>query len=128
MKVKSIGELEGQTFCQDSHCWDLLVFPALLKAQLYSTRLLSDYKLIIQVQVPEKKQIFEKSNLLSVDFNITVKILSAPSILSDMYDFTLIMDLLKLIVRLRSIMLSKISYNISHHVSFSHLNELFVLP
>ncbi|TMS17702.1 Putative methyltransferase NSUN7 [Larimichthys crocea] len=47
-KVKSIGQLEGQTFCQDAHCGDALVFPAHLKAQLYSTKLLSDHKLIIQ--------------------------------------------------------------------------------
>ncbi|XP_030595490.1 putative methyltransferase NSUN7 [Archocentrus centrarchus] len=47
-QVKSIGQLEGQTFCQDPHCGDLLVFPAQLKAQLYSTKLLSEHKLIIQ--------------------------------------------------------------------------------
>ncbi|XP_040904345.1 putative methyltransferase NSUN7 [Toxotes jaculatrix] len=47
-EVKSIGQLEGQTFCQDPHCGDILVFPAQLKAQLYSTKLLSDHKLIIQ--------------------------------------------------------------------------------
>ncbi|XP_075959897.1 putative methyltransferase NSUN7 [Anarhichas minor] len=47
-QVKSIGELEGQTFCQDPHCGDILVFPAQLKAQLYSTKLLSDHTLIIQ--------------------------------------------------------------------------------
>uniref|UniRef100_A0A3Q1GQF3 NOP2/Sun RNA methyltransferase family member 7 n=1 Tax=Acanthochromis polyacanthus TaxID=80966 RepID=A0A3Q1GQF3_9TELE len=47
-QVKSIGQLEGQTFCQDPHCGDSLVFPAQLKAQLYSTKLLRDHKLIIQ--------------------------------------------------------------------------------
>ncbi|XP_013764278.1 putative methyltransferase NSUN7 isoform X3 [Pundamilia nyererei] len=47
-QVKSIGQLEGQTFCQDPHCGDILVFPAQLKAQLYSTKLLSDHKLTIQ--------------------------------------------------------------------------------
>uniref|UniRef100_A0A3P8T8Q3 NOP2/Sun RNA methyltransferase family member 7 n=1 Tax=Amphiprion percula TaxID=161767 RepID=A0A3P8T8Q3_AMPPE len=47
-QVKSIGQLEGQTFCQDPHCGDIMVFPAQLKAQLYSTELLSDHKLIIQ--------------------------------------------------------------------------------
>ncbi|XP_042349616.1 putative methyltransferase NSUN7 [Plectropomus leopardus] len=47
-QVKSIGQLEGQTFCQDSHCGDVVVFPAQLKAQLYTTKLLSDHKLIIQ--------------------------------------------------------------------------------
>ncbi|KAG8004049.1 putative 28S rRNA (cytosine-C(5))-methyltransferase [Nibea albiflora] len=47
-QVKSIGQLEGQTFCLDAHCVDALVFPAHLKAQLYSTKLLSDHKLIIQ--------------------------------------------------------------------------------
>lgn len=53
-QVKSVGQLEGQTFCEDIHCWDILVFPALLKAQLYSTKLLSEHKLIIQVQAPQK--------------------------------------------------------------------------
>nr|XP_043896001.1 putative methyltransferase NSUN7 isoform X1 [Solea senegalensis] len=48
LQVKSIGQLEGQTFCKDPHCQDVLVFPAQLKARLYSTRLLSDHKLIIQ--------------------------------------------------------------------------------
>ncbi|XP_059201713.1 putative methyltransferase NSUN7 [Centropristis striata] len=47
-QVKSIGQLEGQTFCQDPHCGDMLAFPAQLKAQLYTTKLLSDHKLIIQ--------------------------------------------------------------------------------
>ncbi|XP_056239677.1 putative methyltransferase NSUN7 [Seriola aureovittata] len=47
-QVKSIGQLGGQSFCQDPHCGDILVFPAQLKAQLYSTKLLSDHKLIIQ--------------------------------------------------------------------------------
>ncbi|XP_070692913.1 putative methyltransferase NSUN7 [Pempheris klunzingeri] len=47
-QVKSIGQLEGQTFCQDPHCGHILVFPAHLKAQLYSTKLLSDHKLIPQ--------------------------------------------------------------------------------
>ncbi|XP_068570814.1 putative methyltransferase NSUN7 isoform X2 [Cebidichthys violaceus] len=47
-QVKSIGELEGQTFCQDPHCGDILVFPAQLKAQLYTTKLLSDHTLVIQ--------------------------------------------------------------------------------
>ncbi|KAM7417694.1 hypothetical protein PAMA_017374 [Pampus argenteus] len=48
LQVKSIGQLEGQTFCQDPHCGDILVFPARLKAVLHSTKLLSDHKLIIQ--------------------------------------------------------------------------------
>ncbi|CAM9181861.1 unnamed protein product [Lampetra planeri] len=48
VKVESIGQLEGQTFCQDPHCGDLLVFPARQKAELYSSTLLSEYKLIIQ--------------------------------------------------------------------------------
>ncbi|XP_066576599.1 putative methyltransferase NSUN7 isoform X2 [Amia ocellicauda] len=47
-KVKSITELEGLTFCQDPHCQDLLVFPPHLKADLYRTKLLTDYKLVIQ--------------------------------------------------------------------------------
>ncbi|KAM9375999.1 putative methyltransferase NSUN7 [Pholidichthys leucotaenia] len=47
-EVKSIGELEGQTFCRDPHCGDILVFPVQLKAQLCSTKLLRDHKLVIQ--------------------------------------------------------------------------------
>ncbi|KAI4819002.1 hypothetical protein KUCAC02_004284 [Chaenocephalus aceratus] len=47
-QVKSISQLEGETFCQDPHCGDMLVFPAQLKAQLYTTKLLSNHKLIIQ--------------------------------------------------------------------------------
>uniref|UniRef100_A0A667WGJ5 NOL1/NOP2/NSUN 5/7 ferredoxin-like domain-containing protein n=1 Tax=Myripristis murdjan TaxID=586833 RepID=A0A667WGJ5_9TELE len=47
-QVKSIRELEGQTFCQDTHCGDTLVFPTQLRAELYRTGLLSDHKLIIQ--------------------------------------------------------------------------------
>uniref|UniRef100_A0A8C5DNX8 NOL1/NOP2/NSUN 5/7 ferredoxin-like domain-containing protein n=1 Tax=Gouania willdenowi TaxID=441366 RepID=A0A8C5DNX8_GOUWI len=48
LQVKSIRQLAGQTFCQDSHCWDTLVFPAQLKAPLSFTKLLRDHKLIIQ--------------------------------------------------------------------------------
>ncbi|KAK5864824.1 hypothetical protein PBY51_016035 [Eleginops maclovinus] len=47
-QVKSIGQLQGETFCQDPHCGDILVFPVQLKAQLYTTKLLSNHKLIIQ--------------------------------------------------------------------------------
>ncbi|KAK2849166.1 hypothetical protein Q5P01_009000 [Channa striata] len=47
-EVRSVGQLEGQSFCQDVHCRDMLVFPASLKAQLYYTTLISDHKLIIQ--------------------------------------------------------------------------------
>uniref|UniRef100_A0A672YMQ9 NOP2/Sun RNA methyltransferase family member 7 n=1 Tax=Sphaeramia orbicularis TaxID=375764 RepID=A0A672YMQ9_9TELE len=48
VQVKSIGQLKGKTFCQDLHCADMLVFPAQMKAPLYSTKLLSNRKLIIQ--------------------------------------------------------------------------------
>ncbi|XP_019934940.2 putative methyltransferase NSUN7 isoform X1 [Paralichthys olivaceus] len=47
-QVKSIGQLEGQTYCKDPHGGDVLVFPAQLKPQLYSTKLLLDHKLVIQ--------------------------------------------------------------------------------
>uniref|UniRef100_A0A8C8C7L0 SAM-dependent MTase RsmB/NOP-type domain-containing protein n=1 Tax=Oncorhynchus tshawytscha TaxID=74940 RepID=A0A8C8C7L0_ONCTS len=47
-QVNSVGQLEGQSFCQDPHCVDVLVFPPQLKADLYRTKLLSDNKLIIQ--------------------------------------------------------------------------------
>ena len=53
-EVKSIGQLDGQTFCLDPHCGDVLVLPAQLKAQLCSTKLLSDHKLIIQVQAAHR--------------------------------------------------------------------------
>lgn len=55
-QVKSVGQLEGETFCQDLHCGDILVFPAQLKAQLYSTKLLSNHKLIIQVQAAHRER------------------------------------------------------------------------
>uniref|UniRef100_A0A8C3A2L7 NOL1/NOP2/NSUN 5/7 ferredoxin-like domain-containing protein n=1 Tax=Cyclopterus lumpus TaxID=8103 RepID=A0A8C3A2L7_CYCLU len=61
-QVKSIGQLEGQTFCQDSHCGDILVFPAQLKAQLYTTRLLRDHTLIIQVQASQRKEVSDMSS------------------------------------------------------------------
>lgn len=64
-QVKSIGQLEGQTFCQDPHCGHILVFPSQLRAQLYSTKLLSNHKLIIQVQATEREEVFDKSSLLS---------------------------------------------------------------
>ncbi|XP_067239951.1 putative methyltransferase NSUN7 [Chanodichthys erythropterus] len=46
--VKSIGQLEGRTFCRDAHCHDLLVFPNIVKRDLTDTRLLSDHRLVIQ--------------------------------------------------------------------------------
>ncbi|KAM9849752.1 putative methyltransferase NSUN7 [Aulostomus maculatus] len=48
VQVKSIGQLEGHTYCQDPHCGDVLVFPAQMRTELYSTKLLSDHKLVIQ--------------------------------------------------------------------------------
>ncbi|KAF0039372.1 hypothetical protein F2P81_007607 [Scophthalmus maximus] len=47
-QVKWIGQLEGQTFCKDPHCGDVLVFPGRLRPRLYSTKLLSDHRLVIQ--------------------------------------------------------------------------------
>ncbi|XP_008325307.2 putative methyltransferase NSUN7 [Cynoglossus semilaevis] len=47
-QVKSAAHLEGQSFCRDPHCGDLLVFPAGLKPRLNSTNLLTDHKLTIQ--------------------------------------------------------------------------------
>lgn len=49
-QVESVERLEGQTFCQDPHCEDTLVFPAQARAALHSTKLAGDFKLIIQVQ------------------------------------------------------------------------------
>ncbi|XP_051715564.1 putative methyltransferase NSUN7 isoform X2 [Ctenopharyngodon idella] len=46
--VKSVGQLDGRTFCRDTHCHDLLVFPNSVKRELTDTRLLSDYRLVIQ--------------------------------------------------------------------------------
>uniref|UniRef100_A0A8C9RU26 NOL1/NOP2/NSUN 5/7 ferredoxin-like domain-containing protein n=1 Tax=Scleropages formosus TaxID=113540 RepID=A0A8C9RU26_SCLFO len=47
-QVKSIGQLEGPTFCQDPHCPDLLAFRAHLEADLYAARLFGDHKLLVQ--------------------------------------------------------------------------------
>nr|XP_061793335.1 putative methyltransferase NSUN7 [Nerophis lumbriciformis] len=47
-RVNSVRQLEGQTFCQDPHCEDVLVFPARMKAKLDGTELLSERKLIVQ--------------------------------------------------------------------------------
>uniref|UniRef100_A0A8C3A3A1 NOL1/NOP2/NSUN 5/7 ferredoxin-like domain-containing protein n=1 Tax=Cyclopterus lumpus TaxID=8103 RepID=A0A8C3A3A1_CYCLU len=99
-QVKSIGQLEGQTFCQDSHCGDILVFPAQLKAQLYTTRLLRDHTLIIQVQASQRKEVSDMSSPSPTYLNKVDEICSVPSIFSDIYDFTLVMDLVKLIIRL----------------------------
>ncbi|XP_060757202.1 putative methyltransferase NSUN7 isoform X2 [Neoarius graeffei] len=46
--VKSITQLEGQTFCEDLHCLDLLVFPTCAKRELHKTNLLKDCRLVIQ--------------------------------------------------------------------------------
>lgn len=108
IQVKSIGQLEGQTFCQDSHCGDVLVLPAQLKAQLYSTKLLSDHKLIIQVQAARRENRFLTRPLL-VDFHTAAEICSTSSIFPRIYDFTSVIDLLKLIIRLRTLMSTKIS-------------------
>ncbi|XP_066498811.1 putative methyltransferase NSUN7 [Hoplias malabaricus] len=47
-EVNSMGQLEGKTFCLDTHCLDLLVFPASLRGELYKLNLLSDHRLVIQ--------------------------------------------------------------------------------
>lgn len=61
-QVRSIGQLEEQTFCQDPHCRDLLVFPSLLKADLCRTELLSDRKLIIQVEASQREEAADKGS------------------------------------------------------------------
>ncbi|KAK1798634.1 hypothetical protein P4O66_006927, partial [Electrophorus voltai] len=47
-RVTSVGQLEGQTFCKDPHCMDVLVFPACVREELCHNNLLSEYKLIVQ--------------------------------------------------------------------------------
>ncbi|XP_077388524.1 putative methyltransferase NSUN7 isoform X2 [Festucalex cinctus] len=47
-QVNLVRQLEGQTFCQDPDCEDVLVFPAQMKARLDSTKLLHNRKLIMQ--------------------------------------------------------------------------------
>ncbi|XP_062380273.1 putative methyltransferase NSUN7 [Sardina pilchardus] len=47
-QVKSPGQLDGQTFCQDPHCQDLLAFPPQQKAGPHRTKLLGQHKLIAQ--------------------------------------------------------------------------------
>nr|XP_057919925.1 putative methyltransferase NSUN7 [Doryrhamphus excisus] len=47
-RVASMEQLEGQTFCRDPHCDDVLVFPAWMKATLDSTKMLHEHKLILQ--------------------------------------------------------------------------------
>ncbi|XP_019730457.1 putative methyltransferase NSUN7 [Hippocampus comes] len=47
-QVNSIRQLEGQTFCQDADCEDLLVFPTQMKERLDSTKLLHNLKLVMQ--------------------------------------------------------------------------------
>lgn len=65
--VKSITQLEGQTFCEDVHCLDLLVFPTFVKRELDKTNLLKDYKLIIQVHTDlHYKHILSNNVLLSL--------------------------------------------------------------
>ncbi|XP_077087018.1 putative methyltransferase NSUN7, partial [Siphateles boraxobius] len=46
--VKSVGQLEGRSFCKDTHCQDLLVFPNHMKRELTNSRLLSDCRLVLQ--------------------------------------------------------------------------------
>uniref|UniRef100_A0A3B4AYF2 NOL1/NOP2/NSUN 5/7 ferredoxin-like domain-containing protein n=1 Tax=Periophthalmus magnuspinnatus TaxID=409849 RepID=A0A3B4AYF2_9GOBI len=53
-RVRSVGQLQGKTFCQDTHCEDLLVFPTLVRAHLEPTSLLSNHKLIVQVHTAPK--------------------------------------------------------------------------
>ncbi|XP_019901571.3 putative methyltransferase NSUN7 isoform X2 [Esox lucius] len=47
-QVNCVEQLGGVSFCQDLHCADTLVFPPQVKADLYRTKLLSNYQLIIQ--------------------------------------------------------------------------------
>uniref|UniRef100_A0A672YMZ7 NOP2/Sun RNA methyltransferase family member 7 n=1 Tax=Sphaeramia orbicularis TaxID=375764 RepID=A0A672YMZ7_9TELE len=71
VQVKSIGQLKGKTFCQDLHCADMLVFPAQMKAPLYSTKLLSNRKLIIQVQAAQRESRQLCLNLSNFTFILT---------------------------------------------------------
>ncbi|KAK7137499.1 hypothetical protein R3I94_013219 [Phoxinus phoxinus] len=46
--VKCVGQLEGRSFCKDTHCQDLLVFPNSVRRELANTGLLSDCRLVLQ--------------------------------------------------------------------------------
>ncbi|KAG1934613.1 S-adenosyl-L-methionine-dependent methyltransferases superfamily protein [Pimephales promelas] len=46
--VKSVAQLEGRSFCTDTHCQDLLVFPNGMKRELTNTGLLTDCRLVLQ--------------------------------------------------------------------------------
>lgn len=79
-QVKWIGQLEGQTFCKDPHCGDVLVFPGRLRPRLYSTKLLSDHRLVIQVRAAQREEVSHEATLLPVDLNTAVGMCLAPSI------------------------------------------------
>uniref|UniRef100_A0A8C6WT65 NOP2/Sun RNA methyltransferase family member 7 n=1 Tax=Neogobius melanostomus TaxID=47308 RepID=A0A8C6WT65_9GOBI len=73
-RMRSIGQLQGKTYCQDPHCEDILVFPVQMKAQLDCTNLLSNHKLIVQVQAAPNDDKFEmkEKKRLDSDTHITV--------------------------------------------------------
>lgn len=48
-RVESVSAFDGYTYCLDTHCEDVLIFPCVLKEQLLTLDLFINYKLILQV-------------------------------------------------------------------------------
>ncbi|XP_053112959.1 putative methyltransferase NSUN7 [Hemicordylus capensis] len=47
-KVESVSNLDGCTYCLDTHCEDVLIFPSILKEQLLNSELFTNQKLSLQ--------------------------------------------------------------------------------
>lgn len=70
-RVDSLSEFDGCTYCLDTHCEDLLIFPSAAKEQLLTLELFAHYKLLIQDK-SRSLAVHSVKSLLNMDDDILI--------------------------------------------------------
>ncbi|XP_060102325.1 putative methyltransferase NSUN7 [Heteronotia binoei] len=70
-RVKSVSKFDGFTYCLDTHCEDLLIFPSAIKEQLLTLELFVHYKLLLQDK-SRSLAVHSVKSLLNMDDDILI--------------------------------------------------------
>ncbi|KAL8207483.1 UNVERIFIED_CONTAM: hypothetical protein K2H54_057016 [Gekko kuhli] len=70
-RVESVSKFDGYTYCLDTHCEDLLIFPSAVKEQLLALELFAQYKLLLQDK-SRSLAVHSVKSLLNMDDDILI--------------------------------------------------------
>ncbi|XP_077157888.1 putative methyltransferase NSUN7 isoform X2 [Paroedura picta] len=70
-RVESLSKFDGCTYCLDTHCEDLLIFPSTVKEHLLTLELFVDHKLLLQDK-SRSLTVHSAKSLLNMDDDILI--------------------------------------------------------